>query len=164
MNNDTATVLAEARARCSTQGLRLTTKRQRIFQLILEANEPLSAYRLYDLYQENYLEKLPVVSVYRMLAFLTDAGLIHKLDTTNQYTACSKIERQQHSNDSHQFLICDRCHSVHELGLSRKWLNQFKNYIDQTGFIVNNTQLELHGMCQHCAFDASVHPPQNPLA
>ncbi len=141
--------LHKAQSECNRSGLRLTDKRCNILKILLQVTEPLSAYDIADHYKTEYGESLSAMSAYRMLDFLLQAGLVHKLETTNQYLACSHIVCE-HEHQVPQFLICDQCHSVIEVGLRKQLINELKASIASTGFVLSNQQLELHGLCEVC--------------
>jgi Fur family transcriptional regulator, zinc uptake regulator len=152
MNKNTDKVeqaLDKAQAECGRSGLRLTDKRCNVLKILLQAGEPLSAYDLADRYRDEVGKSLSAMSAYRMLDFLQQAGLVHKLETTNQYVACSHIACE-HEHQVPQFLICDRCHTVQEVGLRKQLLNELKASIENTGFMLASQQLELHGVCEQC--------------
>lgn len=141
--------LQKAHSECSRSGLRLTDKRCNVLKVLLQAREPLSAYDIADHYRSEIGESLSAMSAYRMLDFLLQAGLAHKLETTNQYVACSHITCD-HEHQVPQFLICDRCHTVKEVGVRRQLLHELKASIESSGFVLSSQQLELHGLCQRC--------------
>ncbi|WP_031432340.1 Fur family transcriptional regulator [Methylomarinum vadi] len=141
--------LQKAQSECSRSGLRLTDKRSNVLRILLQADEPLSAYDIAEHYRCDIGKPLSAMSAYRMLDFLLQAGLAHKLETTNQYVACSHITCE-HEHQVPQFLICDRCHAVKEVGIRKQLLNELKASIENTGFVLSSQQLELHGICEHC--------------
>ena len=138
-----------AQQACNKAGVRLTRKRQQVLLALLRSPTPLSAYELIERYQADFGENLPAMSMYRILDFLVQEKLAHKLDTTNQYLACSHIACQ-HPHELPQFLICDNCHSVREIGVGSDLINELKLSVERSGFALNNRQLELHGLCVSC--------------
>src|SRR5690625_3170623 len=140
-------ILDRAHAICVARGSRLTSKRRRVLRVVLESAEPLSAYQIADQYRVmNNGESLSVMSVYRMLNFLRENELVHQLETTNQYVPCSHIT-YLHQHEVPQFLICNNCRGVDEVGLRDEILQELKANIEQTGFAIADQQLELHGLC-----------------
>lgn len=127
----------------------MTEKRRKVLQILLQSNEPISAYEVSDRFKSNFDESLSAMSAYRMLDFLQENDLVHKLETTNQYLACSHITCE-HQHRVPQFLICDRCHTVKEVGLRKSLLDELENSIGQTGFKLSSQQLELRGLCKNC--------------
>ena len=59
--------LESAEAMCRDTGVRLTPKRKRALAVLLEAQSPISAYELIDLYNSRFNESLTAMSAYRML-------------------------------------------------------------------------------------------------
>jgi len=141
--------LQKAQSECSRTGLRMTDKRCKVLKLLLKAGQPLSAYDIADQFKTVFAESLSAMSAYRMLDFLMQANLAHKLETSNQYLACSHISCE-HEHELPQFLICNKCHTVKEIGLSQQLLKQLKNSIENTGFSLSSQQLELRGICEDC--------------
>lgn len=134
---------------CQKLGGKLTDKRKNVLTILLTADTPLSAYDLVEQYKERYSDNLPAMSVYRMLNFLQEVKLAHKLETTNQFVACSHIICE-HEHEIPQFLICDKCHSVREIGIRKQIIGELSNSIESTGFSLASQQLELHGLCADC--------------
>ena len=150
MNESTDHVVEQAERTCSKSGLRLTPKRRNVLLTLLRAGAPQSAYELAAQYQADFGESIPTMSVYRMLDFLVQVKLAHKLDTTNQYLACAHITCD-HQHEVPQFLICDQCHGVAEIGVGKALLEQLKQSVERTGFQLKRRQLELHGVCASCS-------------
>jgi Fur family zinc uptake transcriptional regulator len=150
MNETIEHVVDAAERTCSESGLRLTPKRRNVLLTLLRAGAPLSAYELAAEYQVAFGESIPTMSVYRMLNFLVQVKLAHKLDTTNQYLACAHITCD-HQHEVPQFLICDQCHRVSEIGVGKALVEQLKQSVERTGFQVKRNQLELHGVCASCS-------------
>ena len=153
---DVEKVLDRAHAICVEQGAKLTDKRRGILKVVLESAEPLSAYQVADQYRNHHGKTLSVMSVYRMLNFLKENDLVHRLETTNQYLPCSHISCH-HAHEIPQFLICDSCHIVDEVGIRKEILDELSTNIVDTGFTLARQQLELRGLCQDCQqIDATV--------
>ena len=145
----TKKTLNSADAICRESGARLTDKRKRTLTVLLDASAPMSAYELKDEYENRYKETLTAMSAYRMLNFLVDEMLAHKLHSVNKYTVCEHINCS-HAHELPQFLICDTCQSVSEAGIKKDTLKKLKADVSETGFALNNQQLELHGICHSC--------------
>jgi len=142
-------ILGKARHMCQERGVRLTDKRKSVLSVVVSANEPLSAYQIADHYRDTHGKTLSVMSVYRMLKFLKDNNLVHRLETTNQYVACSHIACK-HAHEIPQFLICDKCHGVDEVGIRKEILEEISTSIQDTGFLLGRQQFEFHGLCKEC--------------
>ena len=155
MTDQKQAILDKASAHCQQLGERLTPKRERLLDLLLAADGPKSAYDLISDHQAAYGEAPAAMSVYRMLNFLVDAGLAHKLATTNQFLACSHISCD-HDHEVPQFLICDRCQAVEEVGMQRALMAELKASASRVGFQMGSQQLEVHGLCARCAQAAAI--------
>jgi Fur family transcriptional regulator, zinc uptake regulator len=142
-------VVAKARAECAELGIKLTDKREKILTVLLRAGVPLSAYDIVEKYREQFSEALPAMSVYRILNLLVEHKIAHKLQTTNQFLACAHIACD-HDHEVPQFLICDKCHGVEEVGLKKTLVDELHQSVLKTGFEVASQQLELHGTCSRC--------------
>ena len=142
--------LQQAEANCRASGARLTEKRRHILQLLLESDTPLSAYELATRYQEQFHETIPAMSVYRMLDFLVSETLAHKLNSANKYIACSHIACD-HAHEVPQFLICDNCHQVKEIGISKSIIDALDKSVKQAGYVLTQPQIELHCLCAECS-------------
>ena len=151
--HDYDAVVTTAQKTCSEAGVRLTRKRQQVLLTLLRSPTPLSAYELIDRYRDYFEENLPAMSMYRILDFLVQEKLAHKLDTTNQYLACSHITCD-HAHEQPQFLICDKCRSVREIGLGSELINELRASVERSGFRLHDRQLELHGICKDCEQNA----------
>lgn len=122
-------ILHYAESGCRANGARLTEKRKRVLTGLLKSQKALSAYELIDFMQSEFAESLPAMSVYRILDFLESENLVHKLHLANKYVACSHISCA-HEHEVPQFLICDECGSVKEIGIKKVLINTLKNNVE----------------------------------
>jgi len=166
--------LAAAKEHCRLNGARFTPLRQQIYQLVLEADQPVGAYDLITQLQQMRLStpddintqkvtSSPTLSVdtkktkkqspknvapptvYRSLEFLLSEGLIHQLTSINAYVPCCH-PRAQHTA---AFLICDQCQRVQEC--SSLPVQEMMSFAEQdVGFVVERSVIELSGRCQAC--------------
>ncbi|PHS24692.1 MAG: transcriptional repressor [Methylophaga sp.] len=134
---------------CQQRGLKLTTKRSNILQLMLTEKKGLSTYDIVDSYLAQYHQKISPVSVYRMLGFLIVEKLVHKISSNSQYIVCSHITCS-HSHQMPLFLICNNCNQVEEVDAANELPAALEKNIVSTGFQLQNKALELHGICQIC--------------
>ncbi len=141
--------LEQAKLECQQAGVRLTPKRLNVLSVMLARQTAVSAYQVVDDYESRYGEALKAMSVYRILNFLVGAGLVHRLETTNQYIKCSHIACD-HAHEVPQFLICGTCHGVTEVGLRTELVSELKASVEDTGFHLISQQLELCGTCSRC--------------
>jgi len=78
MNRRFVNLLAVAKDKCDSDGLRLTEKRKRVLNLLIDAQAPLSAYEIKDMFTTRYSEDVKPMTIYRALEFLTETDLVHK--------------------------------------------------------------------------------------
>lgn len=141
--------LEGAERACQLQGLRLTEKRKRLLTSLLKAYGPISAYDLAHNYRADHGEELPVMTVYRMLDVFIDAGVVHKLRSTNRFMACRHMACD-HPHAATQFLICDNCGVVREMDFADAEISKLSEKASSSGFHLYQKQLELHGLCDLC--------------
>ena len=142
--------LVEAERNCSEKGVRFTVKRKLVFEVLLKSDRSLSAYELADYCRAEQGSELLPMSVYRILDFLENEGLVHRLKTTNKFIACSHISCA-HEHQAWQFLICQNCDKVKEVDLEKSIVNKIADAIHDVGFHIAGRQLELEGVCSDCS-------------
>ncbi|KGJ88354.1 Fur family transcriptional regulator [Colwellia psychrerythraea] len=142
-------IITHAETLCKSHGARLTTKRKLVLSSLIQSGKALSAYDLIDLCKENFNENIPAMSVYRILEFLENEKLVHKLKLANKYVACSHITCN-HDHGVPQFLICGTCDHVKEISINKSTISQLKNDVEQAGFQLINSQLEMNCICNSC--------------
>lgn len=142
-------VLSKAEAQCKDLGGRLTEKRKRILEILLQSSVPLSAYEVADVYNDSAEANMPAMSVYRILDFLESNQLVHKLDSANKYIACSHIACN-HEHQVPQFLMCRQCHAVKEIAIAKSLINELGEQVSAAGFHLLHPQLELQCVCDKC--------------
>ncbi|MGI3170195.1 Fur family transcriptional regulator [Pseudooceanicola sp. C21-150M6] len=131
-------VMAEAEEVCRVAGARLTPVRRRVLEILLEEHRPMGAYDvLARLDAEGLGDKPPVA--YRALGFLSDHGLVHRIERLNAFIACRHPASQGHSA---AFLICRNCRLVAEVPAA---LPEIPN-----GFRIERTTMEAEGLCAGC--------------
>ena len=142
-------IIQKAEESCIESGGRLTVKRKNVLIALLSSDMPQSAYEISSYYKETFNEAIPVMSVYRMLKFLVKESLVHKLSSTKKYVACSHIACN-HSHKVPQFLICDQCNQVSEVGVQKEIIDALQISVENADFYLNSPELELHGVCRDC--------------
>jgi Fur family zinc uptake transcriptional regulator len=110
----------------------------------------LSAYELMEVCNRESNEPMPAMSVYRILSFLEEQSLVHKLSTANKYVACSHITCTHKHYSRPQFLICNDCTKVQEVDISSEALVAMEQVAQTAGFHLESRQLELSGTCNDC--------------
>lgn len=139
------TALTRAEVTCRDRGLRLTTIRRRVLELIWASHEPSKAYDLLDAINRERGRAAPP-TVYRALDFLLEAGLIHKIESLNAYIGCDMAQPHAHP----KFLICHSCNRVAEIpgpAVDRAIARETSD----AGFCADAETIEIGGTCRLCA-------------
>ena len=111
-------IINHAEQHCKTRGARLTAKRKQVLSGLIQSDKALSAYELIDYCNETFGQAIPAMSAYRILDFLENEHLVHKLNLAKKYVACSHITCD-HSHGIPQFLICGDCNKVKEISINQ---------------------------------------------
>ena len=147
-------IMDKAQTICAHSGGRLTEKRKKLLQLLVESKVPLSAYDIAEAYNAQAPASMPTMSVYRILEFLESEQLVHKLQSANKYVACAHIACD-HAHEVPQFLICERCQAVKEIGIPGSIIEGLKAQVQKADYILQTPQLELKCLCRACAKKAA---------
>ena len=142
-------IIEHAQTQCQERGTRLTDKRKAVLTGLLSSRQALSAYELIDVCRDKLNEKLPPMSMYRILDFLEEEQLVHKLKLANRYVACTHITCN-HQHEVPQFLICNKCFRVEETAISKSVLDSLKGNVKKVGFKMVSPQLEINCVCEDC--------------
>jgi Fur family zinc uptake transcriptional regulator len=147
-------IIDHAESNCRSTGAKLTEKRKRVLTGLLQSQKALSAYDLIEYMRTAFDETLQPTTMYRILDFLASENLVHRLQLANKYVACSHISCD-HSHEIPQFLICDECSNVKEIGIKKTLINTLKHNVEEAGYVLQSPQLELHCLCHDCAHKAA---------
>ena len=136
--------LSRAETICTNKGLRLTQLRKKVLELVWQSHGPAKAYDILDQLAHKEGNAKPP-TVYRSLDFLTQNGLVHKLNSLNAYIGCS------HPNEIHAcyFLICDQCSEVKEC-CNSQLDDAIKHTAANSNFVSSQVVVEIKGLCEHC--------------
>lgn len=130
---------------CHSAGLRLTKIRRQVLELIWKSHAPIKAYEILEhLHQDNPRAAPP--TVYRALEFLSEAGLVHRIESLNAFIGCGDPSSHPHIG---QFLICQDCGAVAEINEPNitRALTREANHL---GFATDEQIVEIKGLCPQC--------------
>ena len=128
----------------SSVGKTLTPQRLAIYRALETAKDPLTAYKLKD--QVNHLSKesFNISTIYRVLDFWTELGLIHKIDSSNTFIVCN----DEHRNHVHVLQHCTQCQSVKE----SCEISSLMKMPESASFLIDTHQvIEIQGQCAKCS-------------
>lgn len=136
--------LQNAEALCKQQQKRLTPIRKKILELLIRSQNSLKAYELLARVRALQPNATPP-TVYRALDFLTEVGLIHRIDAINAWSACVDVAGAPHD----LLVVCTSCGYVAELS-APNLSQQISDCIVQAGFALGADETELRALCLKC--------------
>ncbi|WP_312861557.1 Fur family transcriptional regulator [Segnochrobactrum spirostomi] len=139
-------LVERAEARCRDSGARLTTQRRAVLDALARSHKPIGAYEIIEALSANGPPPAPI-SVYRALAFLTEQGLVHRIERLNAFVACAGTHGE---TNPLVFMICDSCGQVGELAAAAVGID-LTRLTAGTGFVPQSAAIEVTGLCRHCA-------------
>ncbi|KPF88060.1 Fur family transcriptional regulator [alpha proteobacterium AAP38] len=136
--------LARADALCTERGVRLTSQRARVLELVWSSHKPRGAYAiLEDLSADG--KRVAPLTVYRALDFLLEQGLIHRIESQNAFVGCP----DPGTAHTGQFLVCSCCGNATEL-TDRGIAAAIADSAAAQGFTVQRQTVEVTGICPDC--------------
>ena len=140
--------LTTAEQVCLARGVQLTPIRYQVLELIWQSHKAVKAYELLDLIKPLQMAAKPP-TIYRALEFLSEQGLIHRVESLNAFIGC------RCSNAPHEqlLLICKNCQEVEER-TATKVMQALVEVFDEAGFVVHSKAIEIHGLCRQCASES----------
>lgn len=123
---------------------KLTRNQSLVYDALIEAEAPLSAYALLDRLREDGF-RAPL-QVYRALGRLVELNMVHRVESLNAFVAC------RHPREGHKsavFTICACCGAVSEIS-GRRFRDELRQAAAGTGFQLATSIVELHGTCAAC--------------
>jgi len=146
---NTARALHRAESLCRARGARLTPRRRRVYELVVAAGEPVTAYELLRQLAGDGGNPAPP-TVYRALEFLQAHGLVHRLASQSRFIACEHPEAGGHGG---VFLVCERCGRAVEWSDGRV-ARAVARSASEAGFRLEGDVLpEVSGLCADCCDD-----------
>jgi Fur family zinc uptake transcriptional regulator len=143
-------LLRAAEVSCVENGARLTRRRRQVLTVLMQSSSPLSAYEVLDLCNRSTTSAMPAMSVYRILDFLEQQLLVHRLSTSNKYVSCAHITCDHKHFQTTHFLLCEGCSSVEEVDATQEASDALEQMAKTVGFKLTTQQFELSGICTTC--------------
>jgi Fur family zinc uptake transcriptional regulator len=143
-------LLRAAEVSCAENGARLTQRRRQVLSALMQSSSPLSAYEVLDLCNRSTASAMPAMSVYRILDFLEQQLLVHRLSTSNKYVSCAHITCDHKHFQTTHFLLCEGCSSVEEVDATQEASDALEQMAKTVGFKLTTQQFELSGICTTC--------------
>lgn len=139
-----AQAVAAAERICRGRDLRFTPLRRRVLELVWGSHGPIGAYEVLRRLREQRPRATPP-TVYRALQFLSEEGLIHRIESLNAYMGCVKPARRHNA----QYLICGLCGEAVEIEVDEisEAIARRAGVLD---FSVSQQMVEVLGFCERC--------------
>jgi Fur family transcriptional regulator, ferric uptake regulator len=143
----TAELHTIAAGRLRRDAQRYTSRRRALVELLADAPQPLTIPQL--------LERGPDLaqsSVYRNLAVLERAGVVHRIVTSDEFSRYELDEGLTHHH--HHHLICSSCGGVTDFIVPPALEDQLEVELGavarRSGFRIDHHRLDLVGTCETC--------------
>jgi Fur family zinc uptake transcriptional regulator len=130
---------------CLERGVQLTPIRYQVLELIWDSHKAVKAYELLERVKPLQMAAKPP-TIYRALEFLSEQGLIHRVESLNAFIGC----RCSSAPHEQLLLICKNCQEVEER-TAPQVMKVLAQEFDDAGFIVHSKAIEIHGVCSQCA-------------
>jgi Fur family ferric uptake transcriptional regulator len=129
------------------RGIRLTTQRKVLVEIIQDAPVHLDAAALLELARKRDI-RIDRATVYRTIELLKKQQLIDELDL--MHLNGEKHYYEARTEREHLHLACFGCGRIQELanGIFERLKTEVAR---QSGFEIQVTRLEMGGLCRHCA-------------
>jgi Fur family transcriptional regulator, ferric uptake regulator len=142
-----ADVHETAASRLRLVGQQYTRTRRAIVDVLRKASDPLTIPEIMKA-----KTGLALSSVYRTLAVLEQANIVHRLVTNNEF---SRYELAEELSNHHHHLICTSCGRVKDFTLSSKVERSASKSLEQiateAGFEMHGHRLDVVGLCADCS-------------
>jgi len=123
----------------------MTQNETLVYQLLCDADRPLSAYNILDALRDKGI-RAPL-QVYRALAKLIERGAVHRIESVNGFVAC-----QLHDcggNEVSIFMLCTQCERAHEF-TDTSIDSRLQSLGNDRGFQAAHKVIEITGLCANC--------------
>jgi Fur family zinc uptake transcriptional regulator len=140
--------VAKARSLIESSANKPTVKRCNVLAVLLSTTKPLSAYELTDRYNKRYTESIIAASVYRILDWLTQAGVAYRLNILNKFIACQQRPSTQQLSI---FIVCKNCQKTIQKRAPNTLVHPIYERISEANYSDILPHIELTGVCEQCA-------------
>lgn len=137
------------------KGIKWTRQRKCVYQILLDAHEPLSAHQIYHQALQLVPEDAYALStIYRILAAFEENGLVSSTTWMGDDTVVYELEKGEHRH----FAVCLECHKripFHgcPFSLGHEHDGHDHDHEEDEGlrdFTVTGHKIELYGYCSNC--------------
>ena len=127
------------------QGLKWTKQRKKVYDVLLAANEPLSAAQIYNRVERGNEDcDYAMSTIYRILASFEEKSLVNKTNWMGDGTVVYELNRGGHTH----YAVCLECHK--RIPLKNCPFAHVHLEEDTGDFTVTGHKLEVYGYCKDC--------------
>lgn len=138
-------VIDELKKIVKQKGLKYTEQREIVLNVLLHANEHLTAEEIYNLIkQQNPDSNIGIATVYRALSFLEE---VHLITSINFGVDGKKYESNK--KEHHDHLICTSCGKIVEF-LDEEIEKRQDRIAKKNKFKITSHSMQLYGTCPDC--------------
>lgn len=125
---------------CKRKKLILTKQRRMVLDIVL--NEPgiIKPYDVVELYKKETKQSIAATSIYRLLDFWEEAGVLHKVNSLNGYVVC----RHTHEKHTPIILVCRKTGRILEVDVPSLW-EEVVAIARENDFVIDADNLVLTG-------------------
>ena len=130
---------------CLKRKKSLTPTRLELIKTLSTYSKPVTAYQL----QKDINSKgnnLNIATVYRVIEFWVNMGLVHKISSLNKFFMCFRPEEKH----THMINFCTDCEEVYESCKKSMGINIEKSSKDLGLKLLQNEPLEIPELCPNC--------------
>ena len=136
-------------------GLKWTKQRKRVYQILKEATEPLSAAQIYARMENWEQEQYAVSTIYRILATFEENQLVDKTTWMGEGTIVYELKHPGHVH----YAVCLECHKriplehcpLHMTSMHLHGSGDSQHTDEETeNFTVVSHKIEFYGYCKEC--------------
>lgn len=139
-------IIDELKRIVKQKGLKYTEQREIVLNILIGAEEHLSAEEVYNQIKKQYADtNIGIATVYRALSFLEEVDLITSI---NFGTDGKKYESNAKSHHDH--LICTSCGKIIEF-LDDEIEKRQERIAKKNKFKITSHSMQLYGICEKCA-------------
>lgn len=127
------------------KGLKWTKQRKAVYQVLKDAEEPMSAVEIYHkVIETDQTAEYAVSTIYRILATFEENEMLIKSTFMNEETYVYELNRGMHTH----YAVCMKCHK--KVVLDGCPFMSMRLPKAQDDFQITGHKLELYGYCKDC--------------
>jgi Fur family transcriptional regulator, zinc uptake regulator len=134
-----------AQAVFEAAGEQWTEIRAAVYDVIIGADAPLSAYDIADRMSARLTRRVAPNTIYRILELFLAHNIVSRIESKNAYVACAHPDAKEDCI----FLVCERCGITShqdDVDIGRK----VRDVAHISGFLARRPVIEIHGLCAAC--------------